>query len=301
MNRFIDISSPGKLSISQGCLRFEPTDGDLSPSSIPLVDIASIVVSSPSITFSGRLLCALAENEVPLTICNDNFAPTAVVTPMLPGKARFGAVFEAQKTVSIKKKKQIWAEIVKAKITNQATLLKLLGCSFDISKSISNLLPGDPRNIEAQVAREYWPRVFGDGFLRDRTAPDANALLNYAYGILRNSVLRSLGSAGLFPTFGIHHSNERNSTCLADDIIEPLRPFADLSVSNTLRKDFNSLTNVNCKRSIAEVLSFSAVLDARPLPLSEVIQPYVLSFRECLLSDSALIQFPILDSESCGS
>lgn len=139
--------------------------------------------------------------------------------------------FRAQLEASVPLKKQIWKQIVEAKIRNQSSLLDNLGYSpAYLKKYYDNVKSGDSTNREGAAAKEYWKKVFGTDFIRDRYAPAPNNLLNYGYALLRASVARALMNSGLLPSIGVFHKNYFNSFPLADDVMEPYRPFIDAKV-----------------------------------------------------------------------
>ena len=196
----------------------------------PLDDLAYLIADHPQVTFSQRLLSALVSENVALVICNDKHHPHGLMLP-LAGNHIANERLRAQLNASLPFKKQLWKRVIQQKIINQALLLQYKnnkeGTMFlrTLSKQVTS---GDQTHLEAQAARYYWKALFGENFLRNPENSDRNnAALNYGYAILRAATARSLVGSGLLPLIGIHHKNRYNAYCLADDIMEPYRPFVD--------------------------------------------------------------------------
>jgi CRISPR-associated protein Cas1 len=145
--------------------------------------------------------------------------------------------FARQAAAALPTRKRLWRQIVRAKIRAQAALLKSLhGSTFGLEALVPLVKSGDPKNVEAQASRRYWPALFADkSFRRDVDANDQNRYLNYGYAVIRAVIARAICAAGLHPSLGLHHHNRYNAFCLADDLLEPLRPLADSAALKVLR------------------------------------------------------------------
>lgn len=211
---------------------------------VPIDSLACVLLSADGISLSKHFLAVMAEEGIPVTICGANYLPVSMSLPYAR-HYRALAVLEAQMRISPVLKKQLWQAVVAAKIRNQAQALH--ACRPD-SPQVEKLLilarkvrSGDSDNKEAQASRLYWPALMGQGFVRDPDSGGINAALNYGYAILRSACARALCGAGLLPLLGLHHHNAYNAFCLADDIMEPLRPFVDRMVVDLTRKDMGEL------------------------------------------------------------
>ena len=209
----------------------------------PLDDIGTVIVTSRSATYSHSLLTALAERNTPLVLCDSRFLPTAWVWPVETNHIqakRMAAQANAKKPIG----KQIWQEIVKAKINNQASLLRTLGKNADsLTALVGRVRSGDPENVEAYAARVYWGLLFGPDFRRDRNADGIlNGLLNYGYTIIRATAARAIAGAGLHPSLGVHHRSQYDHLQLADDMMEPFRPLADHAAASLSEQGFTELS-----------------------------------------------------------
>lgn len=226
MERIVDIATDGQhLSAYRGFLVVSKDREEIGR--IPLDDVAAVIVHAHGITWSTNLVVALAERGALMVLCGSNHAPVAVCMP-LDGhhgqNARMRAQWETGKPLA----KQLWREVVVAKIRWQAAVLESRGVRADAFDILARRVrSGDSDNVEAQAARRYWPLLMGEDFRRDRAAGGVNGLLNYGYTILRSLLARSVVAAGLHPSVGIHHANRGNAFALADDLIEPFRPLVD--------------------------------------------------------------------------
>ncbi len=221
------ISRPARLSLKNRQLRCEQESGEVN---LALEDIASVVLESPQITLTSALIAACADENIAIITCDETHTPNGLLTSFLPHSRQSG-MLRAQVAWSKPFTKRLWQLVIKQKITNQATTLKL--CSREharLARLAAEVDSGDSKNCEAQAARLYFNVLF-DGINHDafkRHGEDLpNAALNYGYAILRAAIARELVQFGFIPALGIHHCSELNAFNLADDLIEPFRPFVD--------------------------------------------------------------------------
>lgn len=226
--RTIFITNPCRLSIKDSWLVVEPKDAEATR--IPLMDISAIVIETPQCLLTSALLYRLADEGVALLSCDATHIPNGLFAPFA-SHSRHSKTARAQWVWSEPFRKRCWQKITKSKIENQAKVLELIG-EKDGAKRLRNIASktasGDSANCEAQAAGLYWQWLFDD-FVRGGICT-RNSALNYGYAILRGAVARSLCGSGFIPAFGLHHANELNAFNLADDIIEPFRPFVDMLV-----------------------------------------------------------------------
>jgi len=204
---------------------------------IPINEIAVIIASHPQISYTNAVLASLAENGGIFIICDKKYLPIAMTLPLQSHYIQTQR-FLLQANVSLPTRKQLWKQIVQAKVKNQGKLLyKLYGNDQGLLKMAHRVRSGDQDNIEAQASRRYWTTLFNDpSFKRNPQKQDQNRFLNYGYAVLRAIVSRAICSAGLHPSLGLHHHNQYNPFCLADDLMEPFRPFIDRAVVELLKK-----------------------------------------------------------------
>lgn len=222
------IANPATLSLKKGQILLQNEEGDFT---LPIEDIAAIILESPQISLTSALLTKCQDEGVLVVTCDETHTPNGVLLPFLP-HSRQSKVARLQLSWSEPFRKRLWQRVVQVKITNQAKCLQICQGKesaqriYALSKQVES---GDPMNIEAQAAREYWQKLFGESFRRDGYGT-VNAALNYAYAVLRAFVARSQVAYGLLPTFGIHHDGELNAFNLTDDMMEVFRPMADFRV-----------------------------------------------------------------------
>ena len=224
------ISNPARLSLKNRQLRCEQESGEVN---LALEDIVSVVLESPQITLTSALMTACAEENIAIITCDEKHTPNGLFISFLPHSRQAG-MLRAQIAWSKPFTKRLWQLVIKQKITNQAAALKLCGRErARLTKLTNEVDSGDSKNCEAQAARLYFNVLF-DGVNHDvfkRHGEDLpNSALNYGYAILRAAIARELVQFGFITALGIHHCSELNAFNLADDLIEPFRPFVDTYV-----------------------------------------------------------------------
>lgn len=227
LKRTLVFSSPMILALKNQQLVFSYKDFPDEKQTAPIEDLGVVLLENQQISITLPLLNALAENEVQVVICNNKGMPSAMIQSMSSNNLQ-GKTLRNQIACGEVLKKQIWKQVVEAKIRNQASLLDNIGEDGNVLKPFyTNVKSGDVDNREGIAARIYFQHLFGGSFVRNRDEPGINALLNYGYSILRAATCRALVSSGLLPAIGIHHHNRSNAFPLADDLMEPFRPFVD--------------------------------------------------------------------------
>jgi CRISPR-associated protein Cas1 len=304
MDRVIEVSGPAYVSVEHRQLMVE-REGRLVGTA-PLAEIAVILLDGPEIvaTVDG-LRAALAEG-VAVVIGDDKHLPSGLALN-LDRNALHTAILRQQTECSLPKRKRVWQQIVQAKIDAQGQLLRNLGQPWqDLAEMKTRLQSGDPMNLEAQAAALYFERLFGETFLRDREEPGVNAMLNYGYAVLRAMVARALVGTGLHPALGVHHRNQYNPYCLADDAMEPLRPLVDALVYRQWRQtpDVTELTPP-IKRALIKVSVCDVNFAGNSTPIAYALGRYATSLRRAICEGNRRILVPTpwrsVDTESCGS
>lgn len=229
LKRIIEISSgPARLSIAHRQLVIE-REGQ-TRATVPAEDVGVLIVDNPAVAYSHSVFTTLLDLGAAIVLCGGDHHPAGLLLP-LAGNAVQSERFQAQIIASAPLKKRLWQATIMAKIRQQSLVLQ------DATKSDNGLRAlaarvrsGDPDNLEAQAAQRYWRPLLGAAFRRDRAGPPPNNLLNYGYMVLRAGMARAVVGAGLIATLGIHHRNRSNAFCLADDLMEPYRPYVDWRV-----------------------------------------------------------------------
>lgn len=294
IKRTVEISSgPVHLSIKHNQMLLKKSG---EQHSIPVEDLGLLVLSHPAISYTHQLLYELLEHNVAVLFCNRQHMPEGLLLPFEDNQL-FQQRLQVQTEASKPLKKRLWQQVVRAKIHAQATLLLLKhGDHFGLSPLVKQVQSGDPKNVEARAARIYWKSLFqNNNFRRNTDADDLNSLLNYGYAIIRAAVARSITGAGLHPSLGIHHHNKYNPYCLADDLMEPLRPCVDEVVFN-LFKEKNTLdieVSKETKKPLLKLLTKEVSIRERTYPLLESLHLMASSLVDCFMGDKKNIDIPI--------
>lgn len=261
----------------------------------PIEDIGVVVLDNKQITITSGALEALLENNCAVITCDSKSMPVGLMLPLY-GNTTQNERFRQQLSASVPLMKQLWQQTIKAKIYNQATLLNT--CTNEEHKCMkiwaTEVKSGDSDNLEARAAAYYWKRLFPiEGFTRDRNGMPPNNLLNYGYAILRAVVARALVSSGLLPTLGIHHHNRYNAYCLADDIMEPYRPYVDQLVYNMIQTnpDYHEL-NKSIKAQLLSVPTLEVIIAGKRSPLMVAVSQTTASLYKCFSGELRRIAYP---------
>ena len=279
----------------------------------PIEDIGVLILDNQQITITQALMARLLANNAALITCDNTHHPVGLLLN-LDGHTLQSRIFQAQLEVSEPLKKQLWQQTVSAKIQNQAANLGHQSATGNLFNAPDKLLlnyakevkSGDSENLEAAAAGYYWKRVFPPflNFTRDREGFPPNNLLNYGYAILRAIVARSLVGSGILPTLGIHHRNQYNAYCLADDIMEPYRPYVDKVICEMLVtaanarpagsiEPFFELTP-NMKKQLLAIPAMDVMIDGQTSPLMNAVQRTTASLAKCYEGKIRKILYPVL-------
>lgn len=261
----------------------------------PIEDIGVVVIDSPMVTFTSGLMETLLENNCAVITCDKAHMPVGLMLPLC-GNSTQNERFRAQLDASLPLKKQLWQQTVSRKIANQAAVLAARGIENRNMLAWSNdVRSGDPENLEGRAAAYYWRNLFGEdyGFTRDRDGVPPNSLLNYGYAILRAVVARALVSSGMLPTLGIHHHNRYNAYCLADDIMEPYRPYVDEVVLRLLDDNHNGILDKEAKTALLSVPIMEVEINGRRRPLMVGVSETTSSLYRCFAGEIRKISYPV--------
>lgn len=265
----------------------------IEAASVPIEDVGVVVIENQEVQITIPLLNALTDNNVQVVFCNSNGMPNSMLLN-LDSNITQGQTLRNQLAAGEVIKKQLWKQIVESKIHNQSRLLDKIGYDGSILKPYySNVKSGDTTNREGIAARLYFQELFGPDFVRERTLPGINALLNYGYTILRAAVARSLVSSGLFPAIGIFHHNRSNAFPLADDMMEPFRPYVDEIVHDLAMRGEMEMTK-NVKSELIQVLYADTQFENVMRPLSVGLSLSTASLVRCYAKEQTQLSLPIL-------
>lgn len=259
--------------------------------SIPIEDIGVVVLDNKQITITHGTIEALLENNSAIITCDSNRMPVGLLLPLC-GNTTQNERFRDQLDCSLPLQKQLWQQTVQAKIENQAkTLRECRGAEVrNMLKWVDEVRSGDADNMEARAAAYYWANLFTK-FKRDREGLPPNNLLNYGYAILRAVVARGLVSSGLLPTLGIHHHNRYNAYCLADDIMEPYRPYVDRLVVEMFDSGITELDK-DAKTKLLSIPVLDITINGQRSPLMIAVGLTTSSLHKCFSGESRKIIYP---------
>lgn len=262
----------------------------------PIEDIGVVVIDNKRITLTSGLMEALLANNCAVITCNSKSMPIGLMLP-LTGNTTQSERFRDQIDASLPLKKQLWQQTIRQKILNQSSVLATTHGEPHPCMDIwaRDVRSGDPDNLEARAAAYYWRVLFAEipNFIRSRDGAPPNHLLNYGYAILRAVVARSLVASGLLPTLGIHHHNRYNAYCLADDIMEPYRPYVDALVIDIVREQDNptELTK-EVKARLLSIPVLDVILAGKRSPLMIAVGQTTASLYKCFSGESRRILYP---------
>lgn len=265
---------------------------------IPIEDIGVVVLDNRRITITTGAMEALLGNNCAIITCDSTSLPVGLMLPLC-GNTTQTERFRNQIDASLPLKKQLWQQTIRQKILNQAMVLsRNTGAVVKNMQVWANeVKSGDTDNLEARAATYYWRNIFPTlpNFVRGREGEPPNNLLNYGYAILRACVARGLVGSGLLPTLGIHHHNRYNAYCLADDIMEPYRPFVDDLVINIMQHypDYSELT-LSIKAELLTIPSLDVMLDGKRSPLMVAVGQTTASLAKCFNGELRKIAYPEL-------
>jgi len=262
---------------------------------IPVEDIGIVVLDNKQITITHGLLEALLENNCAVITCDSSRLPVGLMLPLC-GNTTQNERFRSQLDASLPLKKQMWQQTIQAKIKNQAKVLQSQGVEIgNMLVWAEKVKSGDTDNLEARAAAYYWKNVFPfiDRFYRDRNGVPPNNLLNYGYAVLRAIIARALVSSGLLPTLGIHHHNRYNAYCLADDIMEPYRPYVDKLVIDIILsgEDYSKLST-SIKSKLLSIPVLDVIIDGVRKPLMIAASTTTASLAKCFDGEIRKVIYP---------
>ncbi len=294
IKRTLFFGNPAYLSTKNEQLLINFPEADKESRTVPIEDLGMIILENQQITITNGLLAKLTERKVSIVSCNAQHLPEGLLLPM-QGHSEQTERVRYQLEASQPLKKNLWQQTVTAKIKNQYALLMEKGKeSKRMEYLFKNVNSGDSSNHEAQAAAIYWQELFNvPDFNRGQVGIPPNNLLNYGYAILRAVIARSLVSSGMLPGVGIWHRNKYNAYCLADDIMEPYRPFVDLVVSHIVENfdDFAEL-NTELKKELLSIPALDVKINGQKSPLMVAASRTTASLYECFAGTSRKIIYP---------
>lgn len=294
LKRTLYIGNPAYLKLKDNQLQVTDPETKAVKGSAPVEDMAFLMLDHYQITISHQLIIALQGNNVAVVSCDAHHLPFAIMLPMA-GHVEHSERLKHQLNVSEPLRKQLWKQTVEAKISQQMLLLKKLKKHYaPMVDYLNNVKSGDTTNMEGIAAQHYWKYLF-ENFSREREGEAPNNFLNFGYAVLRSIVARALVSSGMNPTLGIFHRNKYNPYCLADDIMEPYRPYVDEIVYHLMLTPSRptELTK-ETKSELLKIATQDVMMMQKIRPLMVAVSSTTSSLYKCYASEQRIINYPML-------
>ena len=291
IKRVIDVSEKAYLHIKnrQLCVNKDR----ITVSTIAVEDLGILILQHPAIIITQSAITLCQQNNVAILFCDERHLPISVTLPLWSGHSLHTRVLRDQISSKIPRRKRLWQQIVRAKISEQVVTLEQAGLdSQRLRRLINKVRSGDPQNVEAQAALVYWRMLMGNSFRRDSAAEGVNSILNYGYSIMRAMIARALVGTGLHPSIGLHHKNQYNDLCLADDVMEPFRPWVD-SLVHEMGSSVNDIKITrDVKNRILGLLSEQVRYGNEKMPLMVSAHYIAAQIKHALTDSSIMLTYP---------
>ena len=295
VTRSIYIGSPAYLKLKDEQMYImEPSSNEMK-GKVSVEDLGLLMLDHFQITISHQLIQKMMGNNVVVVSCDAHHLPHGIMLPLY-GHTEHSDRIKDQLQASEPLKKQLWKQTVECKIENQKEVLRRLGNYYEPMMNYqNNVKSGDSTNMEGIAAQHYWKYLISLDFLRQRFGESPNQFFNFGYAVLRSIVARSIVETGLLPVLGIFHKNKYNPYCLADDLLEPYRPFVDWLVMDWLTKnpEIEELTK-EFKAHLLQVATKDVWIDGKKRPLLVAVKTTVISLYKCYIAEKRLISYPEL-------
>lgn len=291
IKRIVDISEPAYLHQQHQQLLIDKQG--ITVAKLPIEDLGVLILQHPAIVLTQALIISCQQNNVAVVFCDARHLPYSVILPLSDGHSLHSKIVQQQVSLSLPVKKRLWQQIVKQKIAGQVRVLKQLDKNgLALERLAANVKSGDEGNLEAQAAQKYWPLLFGAQFRRDSDAEGLNSLLNYGYAVIRGVIARAIVGAGLHPALGLQHSNQYNGLCLADDLMEPFRPWVDLLVYQIAQQYPLLEINQHTKKPFLNLLSQPVAFNQQTMPLMVACHYLLADFKRAFTDSKQAFSYP---------
>ena len=291
IKRIIDISERAYLHIKDRQLLVDKEN--VTVSTIAIEDLGILILQHPAITITQSAITLCQQSNVAILFCDERHLPASITLPLWSGHSLHTKVLREQVATKVPRRKRLWQQIVRAKISEQADTLDRIGLKSQVLARLHDKVrSGDPDNIEAQAAQVYWKALMGKSFRRDVAAEGVNSMLNYGYSIMRAMIARALVGTGLHPSIGLHHKNQYNGLCLADDVMEPLRPWVDSLVREIDTRSGEAKITRDVKQQILSLLSKQVSYGSEKMPLMLSAHYLAAQVKQAMSDSSIALHYP---------
>lgn len=291
IKRIIDVSEKSYLHTRQSQLIIERKGEEVG--SVPVEDLGILILEHPAIIISQKAVIACQQQGAAVVFCDDRRLPYSITLPVADGHSLHSKVIKAQIAATQPTKKRLWKQVIQHKIRyQQQTLQTFNKASKSLERLAETVKSGDSENHEAQAAQRYWRLLMGDDFRRDRDAGGINALLNYGYAVIRAMVARALVGSGLHPALGLHHRNQYNGLCLADDLMEPFRPWVDRIVYRLAAQQSDPAIDRSSKTPFLQLPGMNVRWRDKTMPLMVACHYLAANLKEALSDNEKSLTYP---------
>ena len=293
IKRIIDISEAAYVRLKHQQLVIEKQSEIVGQ--VPIEDLGVLILQHPAIVLTQQLIVACQKNKVVIVFCDEKHLPYSLILPIGEGHTLHNKILKQQMAISEPTRKRLWQNIVQHKIKEQEqTLVMLNKESTRLSFLSTQVKTGDSGNCEAIAAQAYWKLLFGKAFKRDADLDGVNSLLNYGYAIIRAAVARSVCGAGLHPTIGLFHTNQYNALCLADDLMEPFRPWVDYVVYQMASTNSEVTINQQSKQALLGLMSEAVLYKKKTMPFMVALNYLMADLKRCYSDGIKTLPYPLL-------
>lgn len=294
LKRTIYIGNPAYLKLKDNQLQIVDPESKELKGSVPIEDIGFLVLDHPQITLSHPVILLLQQHNVAIISCDESHLPLGLMLP-ISGHVEHSDRLKHQINCSEPLRKQLWKQTVEAKIFQQKEVLRKRNIEHEsLLKYMNEVKSGDSTNMEGIAAQFYWKQLFDD-FTRERKGDAPNNFLNFGYAVLRSMVARALVSSGLHPTIGIFHRNKYNAYCLADDVMEPYRPYVDALVVEWMQQpQATHVLDKEAKAYLLQLATKDVTINGLQRPLMTALSITTSSLCKCFMGESRVIHYPMM-------
>ncbi len=294
LKRTIYIGNPAYLKLKDNQLQIVDPESKELKGSVPIEDMGFLVLDHPQITLSHPVILLLQQHNVAIISCDESHLPLGLMLP-ISGHVEHSDRLKHQINCSEPLRKQLWKQTVEAKIFQQKEVLRKRNIEHEsLLKYMNEVKSGDSTNMEGIAAQYYWKQLFDD-FTRERKGDAPNNFLNFGYAVLRSMVARALVSSGLHPTIGIFHRNKYNAYCLADDVMEPYRPYVDALVVDWMQQpQATHVLDKEAKAYLLQLATKDVYINGLQRPLMTALSITTSSLCKCFMGESRVIHYPMM-------
>lgn len=293
IKRIVEVSNPSYLHLKHKQLLIDQ-DHELV-AQIPIEDIGALVLEHSAISITQPLIIECQKHHVAIIFCDEKHLPYSTILPIAEGNTLHQKILKQQINISEPIRKRLWKQVIIQKINNQAdTLKKFNKPHARLDKLATEVKSGDSTNCEGLAAQYYWKALFGASFIRDQNADGINAILNYGYSIIRAMVARNICAAGLHPAIGLFHHNQYNALCLADDLMEPLRPWVDNIAYKLYQANSNITITIESKTLFLNLISHNVRYEKKQMPMMVSMHYLMANLKRNFTKECSTLTYPIL-------